>query len=62
MGTGALFLHLSATLSTTVGIVGMAPITPDGKGDISYQQEITDIIEREDAEDHIDDGTDSSKS
>ena len=61
MGAGAFLLHLTTTLATTIAVVWVALVTPDGKGDVGYQQEITNVIECEDAEHHIDDGTNGSK-
>ena len=61
VGTAAFVLQLSTTLATMVVIVGMALVTTDSKGDVGYQKEIADVVESEDAEHHIDDGTDGSK-
>ena len=61
VGTPAFVLQFGTTLATMIVIVGMALITTDGKGDVGYQKEITNIVKSEDAEHHIDDGTDGSK-
>lgn len=61
MGTGTFLFQFSTTMATAVAIVGMALIAPDGKGNVGYEQEVANVVEGEDAEDHIDDGTNGSK-
>ena len=61
VGAGAFLLHLAPTLATTVAVVGMKSIAPHCEGNVDYQQEITNVIEGGDAEDHIDNGTDGGK-
>ena len=57
----AFLSELGTTLSATVGIVGMAPIAPQGEGDVEHKEEVADVVEGEDAEDHVDHGTHGGK-
>ena len=61
MGTGTFLAQFGTTVATAVAVVGIALVAPDSKGDVGHEQEVADIVEGEDAEDHIDDSTDSSK-
>ena len=61
MWAGTFLAQFGTTVAAVVAVVGMALVAPEGKGDVSHEQDVADIVEGEDGEDHIDDGTDGSK-
>ena len=61
MGAGTFLTKFGTTVAAAVAVVGMALIAPDGKGNVGYEQKVANVVEGEDAEDHIDDGTNGSK-
>ena len=58
---GAFTLQLSTALAATETVVRMDAVAPEGEDEIADQQEVADVVEREDAEDDIIDGTDCHK-
>ena len=59
--TGTFLTERRATMSATEGVTLSCLVAPEGKGDISQKQQVADIGKRENAEDDIEDGTDSCK-
>jgi hypothetical protein len=61
MWAGTFLTQFGTTVATAIAVVGMALVAPKGKGNVGHEEEVADIVEGEDGEDHIDDSTDGSK-